>query len=103
MKLIVIYITYPDIATAKKIVGDLIAKKLIACTTFFPAESMFQWQGKVITSKEVVSLIKTKKENWPKIEAEVIKQHPYEIPCIVKWDADGAKKYIDWAKGEMKS
>jgi periplasmic divalent cation tolerance protein len=95
------YITYPDIKTAKKIVGVLLNKRLIACANLFPVQSAYRWNNKIVNSKEIVSIIKTKSANWNKIKSEVEKIHPYEIPCIMKINMEANKKFADWVSGEI--
>lgn len=102
MTLILIYITYPNIEEAKKIVNHLIEKKLIACANFFPVKSSFLWKGKVDDSEEIVSICKTKKENWEKIKIEVKKIHSYETPCIIKINAEANEEFDSWVNNETK-
>ena len=101
MGFIIIYITYPDLKTAKKIVASLMKKRLIACGNFFPVQSVYWWKGKMENTKEMVSIVKTKKSNWEKIKAEVTKLHPYETPCIMKLDVRANKDYEAWINKEV--
>ena len=100
--MIIIYITNPNLKEAKKIGSVLLKKKLIACVNYFPIESSYQWKGKIETSKEIVSLLKTRKENWEKVKREVKKIHPYETPCIIKIKAEANGKFVKWIKEETK-
>jgi len=63
MGFIIIYITHPDLKTAKKIVASLMKSRLIACGNFFSIQNTYWWKGKIENSKEVVSIVKTKKKN----------------------------------------
>ena len=100
MKFTLIYITYPNIEEAKKIVHHLLDKKLISCANFFPVENCYWWKGKIVDSTEVVSIIKTKEQNLERIKSEVKKLHTYEIPCIIKLDAEANKEFEDWVEEE---
>ena len=100
MAFIIVYITYPNIEEANKIISHLINKKLIACANIFPVKSSFIWKGKVDNSDEIVSIAKTKKENWEKIKAEVKKMHSYETPCILKIEAEANEDFEDWVNKE---
>jgi len=100
MPFITIYITYPDIETAKKIVEVLMEKRFIACANFFPIESVYWWQGRIENANEIVSLLKTRKENWDKIKEEVKKIHPYEVPCIEKFEVEANEDYEKWIDKE---
>lgn len=102
MKFIIIYTTYPDSKTAKKISNLLLKQKLIACVNYLPIESSFIWQKKIKNSKEIVSLIKTKTENWRKVKTEIEKLHPYDTPCIMKIEVEANKEYVKWIEAETK-
>lgn len=100
MKFIIIYITHKNSKEAKRICNYLLKKKLIACVNYFPIESAYWWKGKIENSKEIVSLIKTRKSNWKKIKEVVMKMHPYETPCIIKFEVEANKDYADWVSKE---
>ena len=102
MNFILIYITHPDLETAQRIVTALMETRLVACGNFFPIQSTFWWKGKIENSEEIVSIVKTKKENWGKVKAEVIKLHPYETPCIMKIVVEGNDGYVKWIEGEVR-
>ncbi|MBU0619585.1 divalent-cation tolerance protein CutA, partial [Patescibacteria group bacterium] len=57
MGVIIIYITHPDLKTAKKIVASLMQSRLVACGNFFPIQSSYWWKGKIENSKEIVSIV----------------------------------------------
>lgn len=101
MGFIIIYITYPNLKTAKKVVASLMESRLIACGNFFPIQSTYWWKGKIENSKEVVSIVKTKTRNWGKVKSAVIKLHPYETPCIMKIDVRANDDYASWINKEV--
>jgi len=100
MTFILLYVTHQDRENAEKIVSHLLGKKLIACANFFPITSSYFWKGKVENSEEIVSLLKTKKENWEKVKSEIQKIHPYETPCIIKMDVEANEDYESWINRE---
>ncbi|MFH1838068.1 MAG: divalent-cation tolerance protein CutA [Candidatus Kuenenbacteria bacterium] len=102
MGFIIIYITHPDLKTAKKIVASLMKNRLIACGNFFSIQSMYWWENKIESSKEIVSIIKTKTSNWKKVKSEVIKLHPYKTPCIIKINVKANNDYKLWINKETK-
>ncbi len=95
-----VYITNKDEAEAEKIAKHLLNKKLIACANIFPTTSMYEWKGKLENTKEVVAIVKTKKENFEKVKNEVMKIHSYECPCIAKIDVEGNKEFENWVMKE---
>lgn len=102
MVFIILYVTHKDIESAQKIANHLLQKKLIACANFFPIKSSYWWKGKIENSDEIVSLLKTRKENWEKIKKEIKKIHPYETPCIIKINAEANGDYESWINEETK-
>ena len=97
-----IYITCKDQEEAKKISLHLLKKRLIACANMFPIKSMYWWKGKIENQKEAAILAKTLEKNFGKIKKEVLRLHSYEIPCILKIDAEANESYDDWIKKEVK-
>lgn len=101
MKFIIIYITHKNKAEAKKVAEALLRDRLIACVNYFPIESAYHWKGGIATSKEIVTLVKTKKENWAKVKKAVEAIHPYETPCIMKLDVESNASYAEWIQSEI--
>jgi len=97
-----IYITCKDEEEAVKISKHLLNKRLIACSNMYPVRSMYWWQGKIADEKEFVIIAKTKEKNYKTIKEEVKKIHSYNIPCILKIDAEANKSYAKWIDEELK-
>jgi len=97
-----IYITCKDEEEAVKISKHLLEKRLIACSNMHPIRSMYWWQDKIQDAKEVVIIAKTKNKNYEKIKTEVSNIHSYDIPCILKIDAQANEKYDKWVNEEVK-
>ncbi|MDO8240967.1 MAG: divalent-cation tolerance protein CutA [Candidatus Moranbacteria bacterium] len=102
MKFIIIYITHKNMREAKKVASHLLGKRLIACVNYFPIQSSYWWKGKIESNKEIVTLVKTKKANWKKVQNEVKKIHPYETPCIMKLEVEADVDYAEWINKETK-
>ena len=95
---IVILITAKDKKEAQKIAQGLLEAKLIACANIVDGiQSLFWWQGKIDSSKEVLLVLKTKKILFKKISAKVKSLHSYQTPEIIALPIfDGSKDYLDW-------
>lgn len=102
MNFIIIYITHKNKKDAKKVAEALLRDRLIACVNYFPIESSYWWKDEITTSKEIVTLVKTKKENWAKVKKAVEAIHPYETPCIMKLDVESNASYARWIHDETK-
>lgn len=100
MGFILIYVTYPNMEEANKAITHLIQKKLIACANSFPMKATSCWTGKVEEVDEIISILKTKKENWQKVKSEVKKIHSYKIPCIMKIEVESNEEYEEWVNKE---
>ena len=98
----IIYITCKDEEEAVKISKHLINKRLIACSNMYPIRSMYKWQGKLQDEKEFVLMAKTIEKNYGKIKEEVKKIHSYDVPCILKIEAEANESYDKWVNEEVK-
>ena len=79
-------------------VGALIDERLIACGNLLGgARSLYRWQGKVADEREVVTLMKTRKQDWAALLSRLHDLHPYQTPeCVAVRVAAGAPKYMAW-------
>jgi len=102
MGFILIYVTYPYMEEVDKAIAHLLQQKLIACANSFPIKATSCWTGKIQECDEIISILKTKKENWEKVRAEVKKIHSYKIPCIMKIDVEANEDYYSWINSETK-
>ena len=98
---IVIYSTFPDLKTAKKIVSGLIKAKLAACGNIFKLSSIYVWKDKIEKASEYGVFIKTTKRNYKRCEDFIKNSHPYEVPEIISWTIErGLKEYLGWIDTE---
>ena len=87
---------------AKKIALNLLKNRLIACSNFFPIESIYRWKNKMNKDKEYILILKSFKKHQNNIIKQIEKLHSYEIPCIEIIETKPNSKYEKWAKGEIK-
>lgn len=94
----------PDRATAERMAGVLVASHAAACVNILAeCSSIYRWEGKVEHATEVPLLIKTTAEAYPRLEAELRKLHPYELPEIIAIPVTaGLPAYLDWVKTETR-
>lgn len=83
---------------AKHIAQTLIKEKLAACVQIIKCDSIYSWEGEICNDKEKLLNIKTKKENFEKIESRIKELHSYDVPEIVSVDiknlSEEYKKFI---------
>src|ERR1700733_11897755 len=95
---IIILVTAKDKKEATKIAKGLLEAKLIACANIINGvQSLFWWQGKIDSSKEVLLLLKTKKILFKKISSKVKSLHSYQTPEIIALPIiNGSEGYLGW-------
>jgi periplasmic divalent cation tolerance protein len=96
--MLVVYITFPDEATARQTAALCIEKKVAACAVCFPAQSIYVWQGQLQQEGEWVAFLKTIPEQATALEAVVEAAHPYQIPCILRWTVTANAAYEAWVQ-----
>jgi Uncharacterized protein involved in tolerance to divalent cations len=96
----VILVTAPNLRTARKLARLALSEKLVACANLIPKlESHYWWKGKIEKSTELLILFKTTARNVKRLEALILKAHPYDTPeFIVIGLAGGNDRYLAWIK-----
>jgi periplasmic divalent cation tolerance protein len=99
-EVLIILTTWPDMEVARTATRAIIEQKLAACGNIVPAvESIYQWQGKVETSAEVLVIFKTTIARYQMLEARIKGLHPYEVPEIISVRiTDGFPPYLRWVE-----
>ena len=94
----VVLSTFAQEEDAARVVRVLVEERLIACGNIVPgARSIYRWEGKVADQREVVVLMKTRKQDWAALLSRLHDLHPYETPeCVALRIAAGAPKYMAW-------
>lgn len=100
MPFLVFYVTHPDEATARQIATRLLDERLIACANIFPIQSMYRWEGAIQQENEWVSILKTSLALEKDLEAALIHLHPYQTPCILRYEVRANETYEQWVEDE---
>ncbi|MEL7199354.1 MAG: divalent-cation tolerance protein CutA [Pseudomonadota bacterium] len=86
-----IWCPFPDNETARKVAGQLLEDRLVACANILGAvESVFVWEGEVQSETECGVLFKTDEAHMDKAIAVIGSLHPYETPAILGWNCEKA-------------
>lgn len=95
---IVLFVTFKNIAEARRITGILLSKRLIACCNLVSrVESSFWWEGKIQREREALAIIKTKKSKFDSLLREVKARHSYHVPEILALPVlKGNPDYLHW-------
>jgi periplasmic divalent cation tolerance protein len=95
--------TFANEEDAARVVKALVGERLIACGNLLPgARSLYRWRGAIADEREVVVLMKTRKQDWTALLSRLHELHPYETPeCIAVRIAAGAPKYMAWLEASL--
>ena len=95
---LLVFSTFPDAETARKIGRVLVGEKFAACVNLLPQiESIYRWKGAVETSSEVLAVIKTTIGKYQQLEQRIRTLHPYQVPEIIALRLhDGLPDYLNW-------
>lgn len=90
--------TFPDEETARRITGTLVEERHVACANLLPgATSIYRWEGKVESAREIVAIFKTREAGAATAMARIKELHPYEVPEIVQIAVkDAHPAYLAW-------
>ena len=90
------YVTAPPDA-AERLARTLVEERLAACVNRVDCESVYRWEGEVYEESEVILLAKTTEEGYGALRARIEESHPYDVPCIERFDEDDVlPAYASW-------
>ncbi|WP_297521937.1 divalent-cation tolerance protein CutA [Thermococcus sp.] len=97
MEAILVYTTFPNWESAKKVVKELLERKLAVCANMREHEAMYWWDGEIRDEKEIGVILKTEVSKWKELRDTIRELHPYEIPVIARIDLDKLnREYSEW-------
>jgi len=81
----------------------LVGLRLAACVNILPkARSIYRWQEKIEDASEWVLLIKSRRDLFAALRAEIQKIHTYEVPEVIAIPVvDGSEPYLGWLDGQL--
>ncbi len=103
-KHVVLFITAPDTAGAQKIARLLLEQRKAACVNIISGvDSLFWWQDKLDSAREILMVVKTRANKVPEI-VEIIKaNHSYTVPEIIAFPIVGGNPdYLEWIDREVR-
>ncbi|XP_041049748.1 protein CutA homolog [Carcharodon carcharias] len=94
----VVFVSCPNEQVGKVIARTIIEKKLAACVNILPKVfSMYNWDGEITETTEVLLVIKTKSSKMNKLTEFIRSVHPFEIPEVISLSVDqGNPLYLKW-------
>lgn len=101
-QVLVVLVTCPK-DHARDLARTLIEERLAACVNRIPGlTSVYRWEGKVAEDEEVLLMIKTTAQGFPKLRDRVLALHPYDLPEILALGVEqGLPGYLAWVAAEV--
>ena len=91
-----VYSTVPP-AEADRIAETLVEDRLAACINRLATTSTYRWEGEIHRDDEVVLLAKTTDDAYDDLVGRVEEIHPYDVPCIERFDeAHVLESFAEW-------
>lgn len=99
---VVAFTTCENWDDARHLAKQLVEAKLAACVNLIPqVESIYHWQGKLVTGQEILLFIKTRRACLPALGEMLDRVHPYEIPELIALPVEGGLEgYLRWIAQE---
>src|SRR5271157_4245172 len=87
---------------ARRIARGLVDARLAACVAATPGTvSVYRWKGALEESREWSLVIKTRRDLFTAVCAEIRRLHSYEKPEIIAVQiVDGSPEYLQWMDDE---
>lgn len=100
----IVYATFPDEGTAKRIAHIVVNEKLAACANILGSiTSIYEWEGKVEENEEISALFKTTTTIMPVLIARLSEWHPYDVPALLGWPiSEAPAPFTEWVKTQTK-
>jgi len=96
-----VYVTAPQSAAAE-IAQTLVAEQLAACVNRVACQSTYRWEGEIVTDDETILLIKTTEVSYDRLESRIEEIHPYDVPCIERFDeTDLLDRFGEWVTASI--
>lgn len=83
------FVTVPP-SEAESIAQTLVEERLAACVNRLSCTSTYRWEGQIEVDAEAVLLAKTTDRRYDDLVERVLELHPYEVPCVERYDATDA-------------
>ena len=91
-----VYVTAPGSA-ATDLATTVVDERLAACVNAVDCRSTYRWEGDVTTDDETILLIETTDEGSDRLVDRIEELHPYDVPCIERFEeTDVAAQFGAW-------
>ncbi len=86
--------------TALTIAAALVDQGFAACVNILPGiKSYYYFKGETHLDEEVMLIIKTQSELFPRVSEVITDLHTYEVPEILMFQVEaGSEAFLDWIR-----
>lgn len=101
---IVVLTTCAVESDAERIARALVDGRLAACVNVVPGvRSFYHWKGETENSQEFLLIVKTSRDLFGALRAEMEKLHPYELPELLALPVvAGSEDYLVWLQSNLR-
>ena len=102
-EVVVVLVTCPTLASARRLANHVITRRLAACVNIVPGvESVFRWKGKTQRCREILLVIKTRRARFASLKQSILARHPYEVPEVIALSVvAGHRPYLQWVRSSL--
>lgn len=95
MKILEVFVTFPDREKAAEVARILVEARLAACVNILDnVWSVYRWECRVEEGSEALAVLKTTSEKWDKLCETLRAHHPYALPAITAMEAKETPKAV---------
>jgi len=97
-----VYVTASGQEEARRLGQRAVEARLAACANIFVGvTSIYEWQGQLTESEEVVLWLKTTETHLEPLMQLLEQLHSYDCPCIVSFPIErGHEPYLKWVRAQ---
>jgi periplasmic divalent cation tolerance protein len=101
--LLLVFTTFASEADAVRVLRMLVDERLIACGNVVPGmRSIYRWKGDIADEREVLCVLKTRKQDWTALLSRIHELHSYETPEVIAVRmASVAPRYQAWLEDSL--
>ena len=98
---LVAFVTASSLEEAEGIARALVDGGAAPCVNILPgAVSIYRWRGETVREAEILMIVKTRRDLFPRVREIVEARHSYEVPEIVAAPlAELSPAYRDYLEG----
>jgi periplasmic divalent cation tolerance protein len=100
---IVVFCTCDSAEEAGRIARRLVEQRVAACVNIVPnMRSVYRWKDNIEDAAEFLLVIKSRRDLFAALRAEIEKIHSYEVPEVIALPiVDGSPSYLGWLDREL--